>query len=75
MLLGVVALWVVGGGVQVLTSVAGVLTSTGRLTGLVASALLLLRVALMARVPWVEQAWARTRSPARTGSSASPRSP
>ncbi len=32
-------------------------TSTGRLTGLVASALLLVQVILMARVPWVEQAW------------------
>lgn len=56
-LLAVVALWVAGGGVQELSTVAGALTSTGRLTGLVASALLLLQVALMARVPWVEQAW------------------
>ena len=31
--------------------------SVGRLTGLVASALLLIQVFLMARVPWVEQAW------------------
>ena len=31
--------------------------STGRLTGLIASALLLIQVFLMARVPWVEQAW------------------
>jgi predicted ferric reductase len=53
----VVALWVAGGGVQELTSMAGFLTSTGRLTGLVASALLLLQVLLMARIPWVEQAW------------------
>jgi len=51
------ALWVAGGGVQELASMAGFLTSTGRLTGLVASALLLLQVLLMARVPWVEQAW------------------
>ena len=56
-LLGVVALWVRGGGVQDLATGAGFLTSTGRLTGLVASALLLLQVILMARVPWVEQAW------------------
>ncbi|MBM6404702.1 ferric reductase-like transmembrane domain-containing protein [Phycicoccus sp. CSK15P-2] len=55
--LGVGALWVAGGGVQDLGSLAGALTSTGRLTGLVASALLLLQVILMARVPWVEQAW------------------
>ncbi len=57
LLLAVTALWVEGGGVQELGSVAGLLTSTGRLTGLVASALLLVQVFLMARVPWVEQAW------------------
>ncbi|HMM95652.1 ferredoxin reductase family protein [Phycicoccus sp.] len=56
-LLGVVALWVQDGGVQALASTSGFLTSTGRLTGLVASALLLVQVVLMARVPWVEQAW------------------
>jgi ferredoxin-NADP reductase/DMSO/TMAO reductase YedYZ heme-binding membrane subunit len=56
-LLVVVALWVAGGGVQELASASGFLTSTGRLTGLLASALLLLQVFLMARVPWVEQAW------------------
>jgi len=56
-LLVVVALWVVGGGVQQLTTVPGALSSTGRLTGLVASALLLIQVFLMARVPWFEQAW------------------
>jgi ferredoxin-NADP reductase/DMSO/TMAO reductase YedYZ heme-binding membrane subunit len=56
-LLMVTALWVQGGGVQELGSVSGALTSTGRLTGLVASALLLVQVFLMARVPWFEQAW------------------
>jgi predicted ferric reductase len=56
-LLYVAALWVAGGGVRDLGSVAGALTSTGRLTGLVASALLLVQVFLMARVPWFEQAW------------------
>ena len=56
-LLGVTALWVSGGGVQELTSLSGALMSVGRLTGLVASALLLVQVFLMARVPWVEQAW------------------
>ncbi|MGG5260937.1 ferredoxin reductase family protein [Phycicoccus avicenniae] len=56
-LLVVVALWVAGGGVQEMATWAGLLTSTGRLTGLVASALLLVQVLLMARVPWVEQAW------------------
>lgn len=56
-LLWVVALWVAHGGVQDLGSVSGALTSTGRLTGLVASALLLVQVFLMARIPWFEQAW------------------
>ena len=53
----VTALWVKGGGIQQLTSVSDALMSTGRLTGLIASALLLIQVFLMARVPWVEQAW------------------
>ena len=56
-LLVVTALWVSGGGIQELTSVSAALMSVGRLTGLVASALLLIQVFLMARVPWVEQAW------------------
>ncbi len=56
-LLFVVALWVGGGGVQEMGSLSGSLTSSGRLLGLVASALLLIQVFLMARVPWVEQAW------------------
>ncbi|MEO5982845.1 MAG: ferredoxin reductase family protein [Pedococcus sp.] len=56
-LVWVTALWVGHGGVQDLGSVAGALTSTGRLTGLIASALLLVQVFLMARVPWFEQAW------------------
>ncbi len=55
--LAVVALWVQGGGVQALATWSGFFTSTGRLTGLVASSLLLVQVLLMARVPWVEQAW------------------
>ena len=50
------------------------LTSLGRLTGLVASDLLLVQVLLMARIPLVEQATARTSWPAATGWSASPRS-
>ncbi|GGL40582.1 oxidoreductase [Phycicoccus endophyticus] len=56
-LLAVVALWVAGGGLQAMSTLAGALTSTGRLTGLLASALLLVQVTLMARVPWLEQAW------------------
>lgn len=56
-LLLVTALWVSGGGVQDLGSASGFLISTGRITGLIASALLLVQVFLMARVPWFEQAW------------------
>jgi predicted ferric reductase len=56
-LLWVTTLWVMNGGVQELGSVAGALTTLGRLTGLIASALLLVQVFLMARVPWFEQAW------------------
>ena len=50
-------LWVRGGGIAEFGAVGGVLTSIGRLTGLVASALLLLQVLLMARLPWVETVW------------------
>lgn len=53
----VTALWVAGGGVRELGTTAGALTGLGRVTGLVASALLLVQVFLMARVPWFEQAW------------------
>jgi ferredoxin-NADP reductase len=53
----VTALWVAGGGVSELGTTAGALTGLGRVTGLVASALLLVQVFLMARVPWFEQAW------------------
>ena len=56
-LLFVTALWLGAGGVQGLSSLPGGLTSLGRLTGLIASALLLVQVFLMARVPWFEQAW------------------
>lgn len=61
-LLAVTALWVSGGGVQDLTTSAGAATtSVGRLTGLVASALLLAQVFMMARIPVVEQAWGQDR--------------
>lgn len=56
-LLFVTALWVSGGGIQQLATLPGALTSGGRLTGLIASALLLVQVLLMARIPWFEQAW------------------
>lgn len=52
-----VALWFHGGGIQVMSTSGGVATSIGRLTGLVASALLLIQVLLMSRIPWMERAW------------------
>lgn len=54
---GVVVLWVGNEGLTDLGSLDGTLTSTGRLTGLLAAALLLIQVLLMARIPLVEQAW------------------
>ena len=56
-LLFVCALWVHDGGISDLTSWGTGLTSVGRITGLIGSALLLAQVFLMARVPWVERAW------------------
>lgn len=56
-MLVVVALWVSGGGVQTLAGVGTGLTSVGRLTGLVASDLLLIQVLLMARIPLVEKTY------------------
>lgn len=54
----VVALWTMNGGISQLGgSLGDMLTSTGRLTGLLASYLLLLQVFLMARIPAVEQAF------------------
>ncbi|WP_109775974.1 ferredoxin reductase family protein [Quadrisphaera granulorum] len=53
--------WVTGGGVQDLVGWASGLTSLGRLTGLLASDLLLLQVLLMARVPVVERAFGQER--------------
>ena len=52
-----VALWLHGGGIQVMSTPGGVATSIGRLAGLVASALLLMQVLLMSRIPWMERAW------------------
>ncbi|KYH43441.1 hypothetical protein AZH51_16955 [Branchiibius sp. NY16-3462-2] len=57
-MLGVTALWVSGGGIQeVFSSATGLFTSLGRLTGLLASAALLIQLVMMSRVPWLEQAW------------------
>ncbi|GAA1640093.1 ferredoxin reductase family protein [Georgenia ruanii] len=57
-MLVVVALWVRGGGLQDLAAGTGAaLTTAGRLTGLVAADLMLVQVALMARVPFVERSY------------------
>lgn len=61
LLVWVTSLWVLHGGLHDLTGLADGLTSLGRLTGLLASALLLVQVLLMARVPWVEQSWGQDR--------------
>jgi len=54
----VVALWLSGRGVQLLASgPADLLTSLGRVTGLVAADLLLIQVFLMARVPIIERSY------------------
>ncbi|MGV1008815.1 MAG: ferric reductase-like transmembrane domain-containing protein [Dermatophilaceae bacterium] len=57
-LLAVVAgLWASNGGIPLLRTPAGALTSTGRLCGLFASCLMLVQVLLMARVPPIERAF------------------
>ncbi len=56
LVLFVVSLWVAGGGLSFGNAADGI-TTLGRLTGLLASVLLLLQVLLMARIPLVEQAW------------------
>jgi predicted ferric reductase len=53
----VVALWLHNGGVGTFSAPGGAATSIGRLTGLIASDLLLLQVLLMARIPWVERTY------------------
>ncbi len=58
----VLALWVAGRGGQDLSGGTGaLLTSLGRLTGLVAADLLLVQVLAMARIPWAEQAFGQDR--------------
>jgi predicted ferric reductase len=52
-----VALWLAGHGLQDLRGLGEPAMSLGRLTGLVASDLLLVQVLLMARIPWVERAY------------------
>lgn len=55
LLLMVTALWVAGGGITQVDTLADGVTSLGRLAGLLASGLLLLQVVLMARVPMLER--------------------
>ena len=58
----VVSLWLAGGGLPDLGVGGGpALTSLGRVTGLVASDLLLVQVLAMARVPWAERAFGQDR--------------
>lgn len=57
LVLFVVGLWVAGGALTSLGTLADAVTSIGRLAGLLASVLMLLQVLLMARIPFVEQAW------------------
>ena len=60
-LLLVTSWWSTGGGFQDLGSWAEGLTSSGRLTGVLASDLLLVQVLLMARVPVLEKAFGQDR--------------
>ncbi len=60
-LLLVTSWWVAGGGVAELRGWATGLSSLGRLTGLVASDLLLVQVLLMARLPLLESAFGQDR--------------
>lgn len=58
----VLSLWAAHHGVQDLVSGTGPgLISAGRLTGLVATDLLLLQVLGMARIPWAERTWGQDR--------------
>ncbi|MGZ4590439.1 MAG: ferredoxin reductase family protein [Actinomycetes bacterium] len=58
----VTSLWIANGGIVDLGIATGpALSSLGRLTGLVASDLLLLQVLGMARIPWVERSFGQDR--------------
>jgi hypothetical protein len=71
----VLALWLSGRGAQLLTAgPADLLTSAGRLTGLVAADLLLVQVVLMARVPMIERSYGQDGLARRHRLSDSPRS-
>ncbi len=53
----VVGLWLSGGALAGFGGVGGPMTELGRLSGLIASYLLLIQVLLMARIPWLEGIW------------------
>src|SRR3954471_12114779 len=53
--------WAAGGGFQDMAGWESGLTSTARLTGLVASVLLLIQVLLMSRLPLLERAYGQDR--------------
>lgn len=59
----VLALWLHGGGIhQLLNASRGdQLTAAGRLAGLLTADAMLVQVALMARIPWVEQSYGQDR--------------
>ncbi len=56
-LLFVIVLWIGGGGIQGFQAVGGSFTEIGRLSGMLASYLLLIQVLMMARIPWLEGIW------------------
>lgn len=55
----VVLMWVRHGGLDQLTTVAGVFTAAGQLTALLGTYLVLLELLLMSRSPWLDQAFGR----------------
>lgn len=55
------AMWIRHGGLDQLSSVAGVATATGQLTALVGTFLALLQLFLMSRAPWLDRAFGRDR--------------
>jgi len=57
----VTGMWVAGGGIQDLAAWDSALNSLGRITGLVASDLLLVQVLLIARIPVLERAFGQDR--------------
>src|SRR2546421_9763244 len=71
----IVWLWVHGGNVSEHLTTGELLTSLGRITGLLASFSALLQVLLLARLPWAERlvglqrlsVWARPNRPRRPG--------